>query len=754
MAKLGWRVGLVCLGVLLSGDVPFKQKAVQACQPITMNKDIQEPEKMDETSELEGCRPLALDEFSGDLLQAAIAVAQRIPDPQQKVEALTAIASDYRSFGQNQPIGELTRQILAVADTIVQPTDRAKIKIEALAAIAREANAAGETKRVNELTQQILATAKLIPAPIVRAIALADVAGSYQAAKIPQVHIDQFLTEAVSTVAAIKPSSSEKDDALTQISFSYASNGQVEQALKVDQLSSSSDLGLGKSAILRIGIETLVEAGNYEEALRLTETVEINPFAEFPPELAAQIPPEARSQLAKQLMESNRYAQLYELLFHLDGPDEPNQNQKEFIDRLLVKILQEIETVKDPGTKLDYQILAGQQFLKLGQKDRANELFSEAIDTLDTLQSLDAGRFDVSFLIQISEGLIKAGQPEKAIQLLQKFLNTPDALPSSASSLLEVTTAYQELGQTEQANQLLAQTLAKIQRLPDTSEKADALLWIATMYLRIKQTEPAKMILAQVVQMPADLREESADMLTDLFIQLEQYDQAFAIAKAADREDSLVDITRIYVEANQYDAALKVAQAIPDPYYRSNALTAIATQYTKSGQKDRGLALMTQAIKLAQTAKPSDSEEPDEEYQTAVLFNILSSYLQTGEEAQVFQLAQSIQNPDDRQQVLVRLVTEYQPQESDELPKVDLTPRLAVVNAIADPQQKAEGLYNVTILYGDRHQFFEAIQVIQQMSNSLQKVRALTALAYRHAGTEHKPDAKTVELLEKLVRSL
>lgn len=390
----------------------------------------------------------------------------------------------------------------------------------------------------------------------------------------------------------------------------------------------------------------------------------------------------------------------------------------------------------------------------MGQNDRATELFSEAINTLETLQSTEADCFDVSLSTQIAEGLLKAGQPEKATQLFQKLLNTPDASFDLASSLLGAATTYQKLGQTEQANQLLAQVLAKIQRLPATSEKVNALLWIATTYLQIKQTEPARAILTQIMQMPASLREESVELLFGLFGQLEQYDQAFAIAKAANSEDDLVFITTRYAEANQFDAAFKVAQSISDPHYRADALTAIATQYTKSGQKDRGLALMTQALKLAQTAKPSDPEEPDEEYQSAILFSILSSYLQTGEEAQVFQLAQSIQNPDDRQQILIKLVTEYQPQEGDERSRVDLTPRLAVVNEIADPQQKAEGLYTTAILYSDRHQFDQAIQIIQQMSNSSQKVRALTALAYRHAGTEHKPDVKTTTLLKELVRSL
>jgi hypothetical protein len=192
---------------------------------------------------------------------------------------------------------------------------------------------------------------------------------------------------------------------------------------------------------------------------------------------------------------------------------------------------------------------------------------------------------------------------------------------------------------------------------------------------------------------------------------------------------------------------------VPSLESQAEAIAEIAVQYTQHGEKDKGFAVMQQAMHLAQTVKPTELDQQEEENHD-ITFSILHTYMETGEQAQVLQLAQLVQDPIRRNRILFDLVTSPNLAFNEALANAALTPRLEIVKAMSDPQKRAEGLLSVAFQYMDRQQFNQALRIAQEMPNSAEKADTLTGMAIRVADTKYKPDANTLEALHQVLRSL
>ena len=165
---------------------------------------------------------------------------------------------------------------------------------------------------------------------------------------------------------------------------------------------------------------------------------------------------------------------------------------------------------------------------------------------------------------------------------------------------------------------------------------------------------------------------------------------------------------------------------------------------------------MQQAINLAQTVQPAESDYQDADYNDSIL-NVLYTYILTGEQAQVLQLAQLVQDPIRRNRILFELVAASNLANLahiEALANADLAPRLEIAQAMTEPQKRTKGLMTVAFQYMDRHQFNQALQIVQEMPNSAEKTDTLSGMAIRVADTKYKPDANTLEALHQVLRSL
>jgi tetratricopeptide (TPR) repeat protein len=641
------------------------------------------------------CQPHDLDEFSRDLLTAAIAVAQRIDSLPQKVEALTSIASIY--------------------SCTLEPKDQA-----------------------SELLTQATTTAKSISDPILRATTLANVVGIYQAREDSKTIIHDLLAEALSLVTTIKVPSPEKDEALRQIAFRYALEKQKAQAMKaVDQLSDPFDREFMAKSTLDTITRTQAEEGQHNEALQSIQSATFNPFVGYP------LPSEA-------LEQNNAFEKLQQLM-DLARRYRDDYGQLERVDAVIEQALQTVNSIKDSSSRLSLQLSLAQSLQELERTEKASELFSQALKILQMNPKIEGS--SRRYVLTIAEGFAEAGQVDRAVQLVQSVPNTPNNVSNKIATLTSLGSVFQHQGQPERAIDVLNQAFTLIHQLPDDSDKVNSLVWLAAANIEAERREQAKEILAQVMQFPPNVREDQADTLFYLFEQLGEYDQAFAVAQAAGNKYDLIRLATSYAEKKQYDQAFKVAHAVPSLESQAEAIAEIAVQYTQHGEKDKGFAVMQQAMHLAQTVKPTELDQQEEENHD-ITFSILHTYMETGEQAQVLQLAQLVQDPIRRNRILFDLVTSPNLAFNEALANAALTPRLEIVKAMSDPQKRAEGLLSVAFQYMDRQQFNQALRIAQEMPNSAEKADTLTGMAIRVADTKYKPDANTLEALHQVLRSL
>ncbi len=694
MKRTKWYICLGCLGIFFSqtlsqpgySQVRQSKPESEATSPTSTMTNQQLPDS---------CQPHDLDEFSRDLLTAAIAVAQRIDSLPQKVEALTSIAG--------------------IFSCTLEPKEQA-----------------------SELLTQATTTAKSISDPLLRATTLANVVGNYQAREDSKTIINDLLAEALSLVTAIKEHSPEKDEALHQIAFRYALEKQQTQAMKaVEQLSKPFDREVTAKSVLDAITRTQAEEGQHIEALQSVQSATFNTFAGYPLPAGAIQQHDASEQLQQLMDLARRYKDDY--------------GQPERVDAVIEQALQTVNAIKDPSSKLNLQLSLAQSLQWLGRTETATDLFSQTLKILQTNPKIEgsSGRY----VLTIAEGFATAGQVDRAVQLVQSVPNTPNNVSDKITTLTSLGSIFQHQGQPERATEALNQAFTLIQQLSEDSDKVYSLVWLAAANLQTERRTQAKEILAQVMQFPPDLREERSDTLFYLFEQLGEYDQAFAVAQAAGNKYDLIRLATSYAEKKQYDQALKVAQAVRSPEFQAEAIAAIAVQYTQHGEKDKGFAVMQQAMSLAQTVKPTELDQQEEEDHD-IIFSILHTYMETGEQAQVLQLAQLVQDPIRRNRILFDLVTSPNLAFNEALANADLTPRLEIVKAMSDPQKRAEGLLSVAFRCMDRHQFDQALQIVQQMPNSAEKADILTGMAIRYADANYTPDANTLELLHQLLRSL
>jgi tetratricopeptide (TPR) repeat protein len=122
------------------------------------------------------------------------------------------------------------------------------------------------------------------------------------------------------------------------------------------------------------------------------------------------------------------------------------------------------------------------------------------------------------------------------------------------------------------------------QRIKDATVQADVLVQIARHYAQVERNEEARQALERALQMTQRSKNshEKAQRVAEIAIELgkiAQYDSAIAVAQT-------IDVT-------QKDSP------------KALALAKIAGSYAKAGQKERVIAILSQAVKMAKATNCS-----------------------------------------------------------------------------------------------------------------------------------------------------
>ncbi|GAP94869.1 tetratricopeptide repeat protein [Leptolyngbya sp. NIES-2104] len=635
-----------------------------------------------------------------------------------------------RANKQDAVTQTLIETAIALSEKIRDPEEKAKVQISL-------AGYAINVQQREMLLKQAYTAIQAIDNPIKRAEALADIAGTYQASKLPKREIEKILVEAFAIVTPL-PASEEKDKALNQIAFRYALNGQYDQALKViDQIKDPFGRSTTTSFSLSVAIRAEVEANNPEGAFKLIETVEssIADTLSDQPE-TAKISPELLAQFRQQ---DRRRQQAHLLIELAQGYREAGKAQlfQQTLDRVY-RFLPEFS---------DDELFVAQLLIDLEQTEKATELLNRAeqrlLSNARTIDILTDSRADDSLsLSHLAEGFMQVNQLNHALQLLEKALQASDDPSWQAATLNGFASQLYEKGRTQRASELLTRSRNLVQQISDPQEKAAALVHLAITYESVDQKNEAIAIARQIQQFPIAVWQEQAGDLFRLFENVGDYERVERIAAIANQNEAWISLVQHYMKVKDFDRAIQIARSIPSISQRAAALTSIAADYTKSGQIEKGSAMLLQAFELTQSTQ----------LETSTLTSMFRTYLEFAEHSQsaeqVLALMKLIKDPAERETAIAEILRYT---ETDSL---NLASWVEVITGFSDAEKRDEGLSTIAYEYANRNQYTEAIKTIQRMQHPASKTETLLGLMNRYASSDFTLSSAEQETLRTIVQQL
>jgi tetratricopeptide (TPR) repeat protein len=386
----------------------------------------------------------------------------------------------------------------------------------------------------------------------------------------------EVLSQAVQEANAIWGTSFVKDTVLEKIAVNYVQLGDYPQAMQVTH-KIVENIPKGR-ALARI-VAQYVEAGEYNQARQVANTIEVQTSkanalieiaaktGEYQPALSvAQKIDEEESALAKSMILGK-----LALLFSKVGQDKQ-------ADELLAEALNAAKNIEDKDTQVSQFTKIAFLYLELGKKEQAVKASAKTLAVANELSDADK-KAKIYAGVAVVYG--KAGKRELATSVLTQAVQMCEAIKNKETktqTLAEIAIASAKINPYNQVLQL-------IQIIGNANTQASALTRIAKDYEKAGDKEQAAQALEQALQIAQTLKntEDKSQMLANIAIQLgkiAQYDRAIAVAQT-------IDVT----QPNSPKAF---------------ALAKIANYYAKAGQKEKAIALLSQAMQAANTTHCSD----------------------------------------------------------------------------------------------------------------------------------------------------
>jgi tetratricopeptide (TPR) repeat protein/ElaB/YqjD/DUF883 family membrane-anchored ribosome-binding protein len=375
-------------------------------------------------------------------------------------------------------------------------------------------------------------------------------------------------------------------------------------------------------------------------------------------------------------------------------------------------------------------------------------------------------------LAVVSLVLTEVGQAEKALDIARTIKD-----PGLRSKpLAAVTSALAQAGRTEEARQVLDQTLATLDAM-DPGGRATALAAVASALIHAGYWKEVKAVGTAIQDLSC--RRRAMVAVAPALAQAGQTQEAIALAMASKwpyyRSTVLEAIASALAQDGRVQAALDVAKTIQDPtVYRGTMLT-ITPALIRAGQveqteamietikdqdeRSRALAALTSA--LAQAGQTKEALKvaraiQDEDRRSRSLAALAPVLMQAGQPEEVMLLARAIKHSHSCSRVLAAsasaLAQSGQLEEAREL----LDETRAVISAIADPGDRSKALVTVarTLMRTGqteqaRETLAEALAALRTIVDPRNRARTLTmvAPAFARAGQarEVMALARTIE---------
>ncbi|MBD2090733.1 hypothetical protein H6F67_12805 [Microcoleus sp. FACHB-1515] len=361
------------------------------------------------------------------------------------------------------------------------------------------------------------------------------------------------------------------------------------------------------------------------------------------------------------------------------------------------------------------------ELAKAGETERADAVLDQAIDFLQQVEApgqSEAAWWRTLILTVMGEQLLAAERPEAAQQVFDRALESVSEIEAPATeaaalnqaafnqihSTLRIATALADSGATQQAIELLNQTVPKIRALEARGESLEYLviskvgLFVdaAIAYHKLDQPDQAIALLTEVRDL-APRRPQVLARVTEGYARIGEFEQALQIARsissASERQMALRQIALTYVAAGNEAEAVKIAQSIDNPsaiydsivqhylfrqqpdralnFAQARQVTDmnsdLATAFLEAGQPDRALQIV-QANNLEGFAPDiaqsfAENGQPDRAIalirEQWILPSFAGSFAENGQFDRALQIAESISNPEFKAQAFIAIAQAY-----------------------------------------------------------------------------------------------
>jgi len=323
-------------------------------------------------------------------------------------------------------------------------------------------------------------------------------------------------------------------------------------------------------------------------------------------------------------------------------------------------------------------------FCRAGE-DLSEKLLQEAYQIVKTTSEGDAYR-RVSTLVWLADKCFKAGQDDKAADLLSKAFEISKILDKRDSILTEIALEYAKEGQYDQALKV-AKEINDRSKIDFSVIKATALVGMADNYFKANPNDKAFDLLSQAFSEAKNIRSD-----------INKKDNAFAA------------VALQYIKVGEYDQALQLTKTMYYPLTKAITLTNIAEAYLRSGQKDKVSDMLSPALEAVNASNDSSS------YNRGIaLAQIGIKYAQIGQYEQALKIAQSIDDAYGKATALAGTSLEYLKVGQKDKAQEVLSLALKEAKNIYDypSYNSVDPLVDIYVTAGRREQALEIAQTIE-----------------------------------------
>lgn len=328
-----------------------------------------------------------------------------------------------------------------------------------------------------------------------------------------------------------------------------------------------------------------------------------------------------------------------------------------------------------------------------------------------------------SLLDQIVKLAIEADRPDIALNILPAARQYTQSLSSAYSriktaGLVAIANDYQQLGQSGQATSVLADALRAASFIRGAEFTAPALTSIAQGYVAIGQASTALPLLDQALQAANTIQATNHRVPT-----LSQIAIAYATAGNLDRalqtaqgiqttpyygSNALRAVASQYLQKGDFNQAIQVVQRIPDVDLKAIALAEIAGAYAKAGQADQASQTFTLALQTARTVRNQGFR---------IMGEVVKQYAQSGQIDAARTAAQAIPDLPVKVQTLAAIALTYAEAGRAADATATLDQAIQQVKTVRDVNEQANLLSPIVEEYRVQGQYRLSFQAAQALSS-------------------------------------